>query len=93
MNVSKNLHWCFKLNKWLFIFKAFLNLFDKEINHFVRQVNEGYTLGILLPITDDFMVEVVDDDVHDEHHLVVQILFGDVSYGLLELPPPFFLNV
>jgi hypothetical protein len=93
MNIAKDFDWSFKLNEWFFVFKTFLNLLDEELNHFVGKVDEWHTLGILASVTDDVMVQVVDDNIHDEHNFIVQILLWNSSDCFFECLAPLFLNV
>lgn len=93
MDISKNFDRGFKLVEWLFVLKDFLDLLDEELNHFIGEVDEGDRLGVLLPIVNDLIVEVVNEDVHDESDLVIHVLFGDVGYSLLKLLAPLLLNV
>ena len=93
MDISKNFDRGFKLVEWLFVLKDFLDLLDEELDHLIGEVNEGHRLGVLLPIVDDLIVEVVYKDVHDESDLVIHVLFSDVGDSFLELLAPLLLNV
>ena len=70
-----------------------MSLLDQKFDHLVRQVYIWDVLWVLLLICDDLVVEVVDDHVHDEDGLVVEILLRNVGYSLFELSPPLFLDV
>ena len=41
----------------------------------------------------DFIIQVVDEHVHDEGHFVIHVLLSNVGDGLFELFAPLFLDV
>jgi hypothetical protein len=93
MDVSKNFDRCLELEERFFVFENFLSLLNQKLDHFDWQVYEGNRLGILLSIVDNFVVQVINEHIHDEGDLVVHVLLGDASNGLFELPAPLFLDV
>jgi hypothetical protein len=93
VDVSENFDRGLKLIERLFILEHFLSLLDEELDHLNWEVDERDRLGILLSIMDNLVVEVVNEDVHDEGHLIIHILLGDVGNGLLELLAPLLLDV
>ena len=66
VDVTEDLDGCFKLKEWLFIFKYFLYLFQQVINYLLWQVDEWYVLRILSLVVHDFIVQVEDNNVHNE---------------------------
>jgi hypothetical protein len=93
VNITKDLDWGLKLHKWLLIFKAFLNLLNQEFNHLVWEVNEWNAFWVLASVTNNIMVKVVNNDIHDEGELVVEVFLGNIANSFLELLTPLFLNV
>lgn len=93
MDVTEYLNWCFKLHKWLFVLKTLLSPFYEGLNHLNWKVNEGHTLWVLGPISDDIVVQIVNDRVHEEHGFLLQILFSDVTRAFFELLAPLFLDI
>lgn len=50
MNVSKNLDGCLELHQGLFVLKALLNFFDKELNHLVGELDKRDALRVLVSV-------------------------------------------
>ena len=71
MDVSEDLDWRLELDEWFLVLKHLLCLLDQKLDHFVRQVHEWDVLGVLRPVSDDVVVEVVYNNVHDETHLIM----------------------
>ena len=93
VNISENLHRRLELKQRLLILKYFLNLLQQVINNFLRQIHEWDVLRVLPLVSDDLVVEIVDNDVHDEPLLVLHVRLCDLRQGLLELLAPYFLDV
>lgn len=93
MDITKDFDWGFELNERFFIFKTFLGLLDQKLNHFIWEVYERHTLRIFLSVSDNIVVQVIDDDIHDKHIFVVDVLLWNVSDAFFELPPPLFCDV
>jgi len=93
VDVSEYFHWSFKLDNWFLIFEDFLRFFDKELDHFVWEVDEWHTLWVLRPVSDNVVVKVVNDYVHDKRDLISQVLLWNLLQSFFELLSPLFLNV
>lgn len=93
MDVSKYFDWSLKLHEWLLVLEYLLYLFNQELNHFIWEVNEWYTLWVLCFVSDDVVVQVVNYYIHDKDHLVVKILLWNVGNPFFECFTPFFLDV
>lgn len=75
MNVTEYLDRSLKLQQRFLIFKHFLYLLKQKVDDLLWQIYEWHIFGILSFIVDNFVVEVVDNDVHDEFDLILQISF------------------
>ena len=93
MDVSEYFDWRLELHERLLLLEYFLGFFDEELDNLDGQVDERDYLRVLLPVSDDIVVEVVDDDVHNKVGLILQVLFRNTCDGLLELLAPLLLDV
>lgn len=75
MNVTEYLDRSLKLQQRFLIFKYFLYLLEQKVNDLLWQIDEWHIFGILSFIVDNFVVEVVDNDVHDEFDLILLLSF------------------
>jgi len=93
VDVSKYFDWGFELDQGFLVFKYFLNLLYQELDHFNGEIDEWNILGVLRPVSHYVVVQVVDDHIHDEADLIVEVLLGHVGDALLELLAPFLLDI
>lgn len=93
MNIPEYFHWCFESDEGFFILEFLLHFLDEELDYLNREVNEGHCFGVLLLVVDDVIIEVVNDHVHDEGDLIIQVLLGYTIQPLLKLLAPLFLDV
>ena len=93
MDVTKDLYWRLELKEWFFIFKYFLYFFEQMIDYFLGQVDEWNIFGILALIVHNLVIQVVDNDVHDEFLLVYLICLRDLLEALFKLLTPHLLDV
>ena len=75
MNVTEYLDRSLKLQQRLLVLEYFLYFLEQKVDDFLRQIDERHIFGVLPFIVNNFVVEVVDNDVHDEFDLVDHISF------------------
>lgn len=75
VNITEYLDWGLKLQQRFFIFEYFLYLLEQKVDNLLRQIDERHIFGILAFIVNNLVVEVVDNDVHNELHLIYHISF------------------
>ena len=90
VDVAEDLDGRLELDEGLLLLEYSRYTLDQKLNHFTRQLNDRHVLRVLGLVEHDVVVEVVDDDVHDEARLLGHHLLRDCLRGLLELPAPFF---
>ena len=89
VNITKDLDGRLELDECLLVLEDFLGTLNQKLDHFTWQVNNGYILGVLGLVRDNIIIQIVDDDVHDEHGLLLHELLGNDRGGFLELTTPF----
>ena len=75
MNVTEYLHRRLKLQQRLLVLKYFLYFLQQIVDDFLRQIDERHIFRVLPFIIYNFVVQIVDNDVHDEFNLVRHISF------------------
>lgn len=93
VNIPEYLDRSLKLKQRPLVFKYFLDLLEQKVDNLLREVDERHIFWVFSLVIDYFIIEVVDDDIHDEFHLINHVSFGDLLDSLLELLTPDFLDV
>lgn len=93
VDVAKDLDRGLELKQRLLVLENFLGFLQQIIYDLLWQIYKWHILWILSLVIYNFIVEVVDDDIHDELLLVKHIGLGDLEKTLLELLAPYFLDV
>ena len=76
MYITKDLNRSFKLYQSTFVLENLLHLFDKKVNDFDWKVNKWYGLWIFSLILHYVIIEVINDDIHDENDFIRQLFLG-----------------
>jgi len=75
MNITEYLDRSFKLKQRLLVLEHFLHLLKQKVNDLLGQIDERNIFGIFSFVIDNFVVEVIDNDVHNEFDLIDHISF------------------
>ena len=92
VDVAEDFYWSLKSDKSLLFLEYSSDPLDQKLDHLAWQVNNRYILRVLGLIIDDVIIQVVNDDVHDKHSLLVHQFLGNGLGGFLELAAPLFTN-
>lgn len=93
VDVSENLDGRLELKERLLFLENAGDLLEQEADDLLGQVYEWHVLGVLPLVVHNFVVQVVNNHVHDEVAFIHHVRLRNLLDGFIKLLAPYFLDI